>query len=165
MVLRQDGRFDGAAALVTGGAHGIGRACAVRLADEGARVAVMDVDEAAAREAVAQLGQIGERPHLALQMDVTDLAQVTSAVASSSGPISVTSRVAASGALPTSWLASTCEYSSMGPPTGTPIDCAPHRPRSWTVVNMPGRTTLRDCITNETVRRSRPIGNARDLPS
>ncbi len=41
MVHRQGGRFDGAAALVTGGAHGIGRACAVRLADEGARVAVL----------------------------------------------------------------------------------------------------------------------------
>ena len=80
MVPRQGGRFDGAAALVTGGAHGIGRACAVRLADEGARVAVMDVDEGAAREVVAQLAQIGERPHLAMQMDVTDPSSVEQAI-------------------------------------------------------------------------------------
>ena len=82
MVPRQGGRFDGAAALVTGGAHGIGRACAVRLADEGARVAVMDVDESAARDVVAQLAQIGERPHLAIQMDVTDPSSVEQAIRS-----------------------------------------------------------------------------------
>jgi meso-butanediol dehydrogenase/(S,S)-butanediol dehydrogenase/diacetyl reductase len=76
MVPKQVGRFVGAAALVTGGAHGIGRACAVRLADEGARVAVMDIDEAAAREVVAQLVPIGERPHLAMRMDVTDPSSV-----------------------------------------------------------------------------------------
>jgi NAD(P)-dependent dehydrogenase (short-subunit alcohol dehydrogenase family) len=85
MMPRQGGRFDGAAALVTGGAHGIGRACAVRLADEGARVAVLDVDEDAAREVVAQLAQFGERQHLAVQMDVTDPASVEHAIRRSSG--------------------------------------------------------------------------------
>jgi len=38
------GRFVGAAVLVTGGSVGIGRACAERLAAEGARVVVADVD-------------------------------------------------------------------------------------------------------------------------
>ena len=80
MVPRLGGRFDGAAALVTGGAHGIGRACAVRLADEGARVAVLDLDEGAAREAVTHLAQIGERPHLAVQVDVTDPSSVEQAI-------------------------------------------------------------------------------------
>ena len=80
MVLRQGGRFDGAAALVTGGAHGIGRACAVRLADEGARVAVLDLDEGAAHDVVSQLAQLGERPHLAVQMDVTDRSSVDQAI-------------------------------------------------------------------------------------
>ena len=80
MVPRPGGRFDGAAALVTGGAHGIGRACAVRLADEGARVAVLDLDEAAAHDVVSQLAQHGERPHLAVHMDVTDRSSVDQAI-------------------------------------------------------------------------------------
>jgi meso-butanediol dehydrogenase/(S,S)-butanediol dehydrogenase/diacetyl reductase len=80
MVIRQGGRFDGAAALVTGGAHGIGRACAVRLADEGARVGVLDLDEGAARDVVSDLAQLGERPHLAVQLDVTDRASVEQAI-------------------------------------------------------------------------------------
>jgi meso-butanediol dehydrogenase/(S,S)-butanediol dehydrogenase/diacetyl reductase len=80
MVLRQGARFEGAAALVTGGAHGIGRACAVRLADEGARVAVLDLDEGAAQDVVSQLAQLGERPHLAVQTDVTDRSSVDQAI-------------------------------------------------------------------------------------
>jgi NAD(P)-dependent dehydrogenase (short-subunit alcohol dehydrogenase family) len=39
-------RVQGKTAIVTGGAHGIGRAVARMLADEGARVAVTDVDDA-----------------------------------------------------------------------------------------------------------------------
>jgi len=39
-------RVDGKTAIVTGGAHGIGRAISRMLADEGARVAVTDVDDA-----------------------------------------------------------------------------------------------------------------------
>src|SRR3954452_11824708 len=87
MVLRPGGRFDGAAALVTGGAHGIGRACAVRLADEGARVAVLDLDEGAARQVVSQLAQLGERPHLAVQMDVTDRSSVDQAICRAAGEL------------------------------------------------------------------------------
>jgi NAD(P)-dependent dehydrogenase (short-subunit alcohol dehydrogenase family) len=42
MEQRGVGRFVGAAVIVTGGGHGIGRACAARLADEGARIAVAE---------------------------------------------------------------------------------------------------------------------------
>ena len=87
MVLRPGGRFDGAAALVTGGAHGIGRACAVRLADEGARVAVLDLDEGAAQDVVSQLAQHGGRPHLAVQMDVTDRSSVDQAIGRAAGEL------------------------------------------------------------------------------
>ena len=80
-------RFDNAAAVVTGGAHGIGRACAMRLADEGARVAVLDLDEEAAHDVVSQLAQVGERPHVAVQVDVTDRSSVDAAVARAAGEL------------------------------------------------------------------------------
>lgn len=44
------------AALVTGGAQGIGKACAQRLAAAGYRVAIADVDAAAGHETQAELG-------------------------------------------------------------------------------------------------------------
>ena len=43
------GRVEGKTALVTGGASGIGRASAIMLAREGARVAVSDIDLDGAR--------------------------------------------------------------------------------------------------------------------
>ena len=42
------GRLDGRAAIVTGGAQGIGGSCARRLAEEGAKVLIADIDAAAA---------------------------------------------------------------------------------------------------------------------
>ena len=62
----------GKGAFVTGAAGGIGREVAVALAAAGARVAVVDVDQAAADAVVAGL----ERPdeHLAVGADLTDLA-------------------------------------------------------------------------------------------
>ena len=39
------GRLDGKVALVTGAASGIGAACALRFAEEGARVAGLDVQK------------------------------------------------------------------------------------------------------------------------
>ena len=52
-----DDRFlTGISAAVTGGGHGIGRAIALRLAQSGARVAIGDVDHAAAEEVAREAG-------------------------------------------------------------------------------------------------------------
>ncbi|GGK89407.1 3-hydroxybutyrate dehydrogenase [Sphaerisporangium melleum] len=62
--------LSGRRAVVTGGASGIGRACARRLAGAGARVLILDVREREAREAAGEVG--GE----AITADLTDLAAV-----------------------------------------------------------------------------------------
>jgi NAD(P)-dependent dehydrogenase (short-subunit alcohol dehydrogenase family) len=62
------GRVEGKVALVTGGASGLGRASAMMLAKEGARVAVTDLNLAGA-EAVAK--QIGAGKAIAIRHDVT----------------------------------------------------------------------------------------------
>jgi 2-dehydro-3-deoxy-L-rhamnonate dehydrogenase (NAD+) len=63
-------------ALVTGGARGIGFAIASRLAAEGARVAVLDLDSAAAASAAEKIGGGA----LALTADVTKSAEVAAAI-------------------------------------------------------------------------------------
>jgi 3-hydroxybutyrate dehydrogenase len=61
--------LDGRTAVVTGGASGIGRACAQRLAADGARVVVLDLDEKAAAEVAAEIGGGAS----AIGIDLTDL--------------------------------------------------------------------------------------------
>jgi NAD(P)-dependent dehydrogenase (short-subunit alcohol dehydrogenase family) len=53
------GMLDGKVALVTGGGGGIGRATALAMVREGARVAVAGFDAAAARDTVAQINAMG----------------------------------------------------------------------------------------------------------
>jgi 2-hydroxycyclohexanecarboxyl-CoA dehydrogenase len=67
-------RLEGKTALVTGGASGIGAACCRRLAAEGARVAVCDIQVEAARNVASELD--GE----SFEMDVTGSASVDGAV-------------------------------------------------------------------------------------
>ena len=65
------GLLAGKSALITGGGGGIGRATALIFAREGARVAVADAVEAAARETVAQVNAAGGQA-MSLSGDVTD---------------------------------------------------------------------------------------------
>ncbi len=73
------GRFDGKAVVVTGSAHGIGRASALRFASEGANVAVVDIraseGEVVAKEC-ARAGGTGR----AYGADVSDPEQVADVV-------------------------------------------------------------------------------------
>jgi 3-oxoacyl-[acyl-carrier protein] reductase len=62
-------------AVVTGGARGIGRAIAERLAAEGARVAILDLKRDAAESPLASK----DSKHLGLACDVTDSASVDEA--------------------------------------------------------------------------------------
>jgi NAD(P)-dependent dehydrogenase (short-subunit alcohol dehydrogenase family) len=70
------GSMTGRRAIVTGGASGIGRATAALLAAEGARVAVVDLDEAGAREAAEACGPDA----LAIRADVAVGAECEAAV-------------------------------------------------------------------------------------
>jgi NAD(P)-dependent dehydrogenase (short-subunit alcohol dehydrogenase family) len=73
------GRFDGRSALATGAANGIGRATALRLASEGARVCLADVDEAGNAATLAQIEAAGGAA-ITCRCDVTDEASVLAAV-------------------------------------------------------------------------------------
>lgn len=68
--------LEGKVALVTGAAGGIGRAIALRLADEGVGVAATDLDESAVRE----VARVAKGMVLAVRLDVTDEATIRDAV-------------------------------------------------------------------------------------
>ena len=70
-------RFAGRTCLVTGAASGIGRAAALRLAAEGARIAAVDIDLAGARETLALAGEAG----VALAVDLRSAASVDDCLA------------------------------------------------------------------------------------
>jgi NAD(P)-dependent dehydrogenase (short-subunit alcohol dehydrogenase family) len=68
----------GRVAVVTGGASGIGRACALALAAAGCRVAALDIDEAGAGETAALVGKAGGHG-TAVRCDTTDPASISAA--------------------------------------------------------------------------------------
>ena len=80
--------LEGRVAFVTGAARGIGRAIAIRLGEEGARVAAADLDEAGARDTARAAGAGA----VAIYVDVTDGDSLRAAVAAAEralGPIDV----------------------------------------------------------------------------
>jgi D-sorbitol dehydrogenase (acceptor) len=71
------GQLDGKAALITGAARGIGRAFAERYVEEGARVALADINLANAEASAAAIGDSA----IAVEIDVSQQASIEKAVA------------------------------------------------------------------------------------
>ena len=69
-------RLAGKAALITGAARGIGRGFAERYVQEGARVAIADINYEAARKTASEIGGSA----IALRLDVTDQASIDACV-------------------------------------------------------------------------------------
>jgi 3-oxoacyl-[acyl-carrier protein] reductase len=70
-------RLEGRVALITGGGSGIGRAIALRFAEEGARVVVNDIHKDTAERTAGEIGSAAR----AIAADVADSAQVRAMVA------------------------------------------------------------------------------------
>jgi NAD(P)-dependent dehydrogenase (short-subunit alcohol dehydrogenase family) len=72
-------QFEGKVVLLTGGAHGIGRATAIRFAEAGASVTVCDVQEDKGQETVSLIERAGGRA-LFVRCNVTSAADCEAAV-------------------------------------------------------------------------------------
>jgi NAD(P)-dependent dehydrogenase (short-subunit alcohol dehydrogenase family) len=93
--------FGGKLAVITGGASGIGRAIADRLAREGARIVLADVEEEALGRAVDDMRSAGADAH-GVTVDVTKFESVEAAAATitdTQGPIHILCNNAGVGAL------------------------------------------------------------------
>lgn len=73
------GRLEGRVAFVTGAARGIGAATAVRMAEEGARVALADIDTDGCEEVAAEINRLGSQA-LVVRCNVADSAMVQDAI-------------------------------------------------------------------------------------
>jgi 3-oxoacyl-[acyl-carrier protein] reductase len=74
------GRFDGRVAVVTGAARGIGFGTATRFAEEGASVAILDLDESSAAEAAAKLPLVDGAKAVGIGADVSNTESADAAV-------------------------------------------------------------------------------------
>lgn len=70
----------GQAAVITGGARGIGKAIALELAGRGVDIAIADIIEEQARETAKELEKLGVKS-MAVKMDVSDAGSVASSIA------------------------------------------------------------------------------------
>ncbi len=74
-------KLDGKICIITGAAGGIGAGIARRFVAEGAKVAIADIDMAAAKAMAAKLSAMGPGTAIGIAMDVTDEAAVNNGVA------------------------------------------------------------------------------------
>ena len=72
-------RFEGSVAIVTGAARGIGQTIALRLAAEGARLLVVDLDADGA-ETTARAARDLQQPAIAFKVDIRDISDIGLAV-------------------------------------------------------------------------------------
>ena len=107
------GILEGKSALITGGGGGIGRATALAFAREGARLAIADFNEQAARDTVALVNAAGGQA-MTLTGDVTESAAVQAMIAAV---------VAAYGRLD-------CAFNNAGI-AGFQVDAAGQRTHEW----------------------------------
>jgi glucose 1-dehydrogenase len=68
-------RLEGKVALITGGASGIGCAIALRFAQEGANIAIADIDAARSEETAAKVRELGQTC-FSVPTDISDRSQV-----------------------------------------------------------------------------------------
>ncbi len=68
-------RLEGRVAIVTGGGHGIGKAYARRLAEEGAAVVVAELDAAAGERVAAEVGGLAVRTDVAEEPSCQEMAR------------------------------------------------------------------------------------------
>jgi 3-oxoacyl-[acyl-carrier protein] reductase len=71
------GRLEGRVAIITGGGHGIGKAYARRLAEEGAAVVIAELDGPAAERVAAEVRGLAVRTDVAEEASVAEMARRT----------------------------------------------------------------------------------------
>lgn len=81
MATLAEGRLANRIALVTGGASGIGRACALRYAEEGADVVIADRDVQRGEAVAAEIEAMSNRRAVFVAVDVADEASIEAMVA------------------------------------------------------------------------------------
>ena len=74
------GKFAGQVSIITGGASGIGLACAEHLAREGSSVALFDVNEGSLEKATRTVQAAGAPRVIAVRVDVRDPKSVSNGI-------------------------------------------------------------------------------------
>ena len=70
-------RLEGRVAIVTGGGHGIGKAYARRLAEEGAKIVIAELDGPAGERVAAELGGLAVKTDVSVEDSATEMARRT----------------------------------------------------------------------------------------